>query len=88
MADIIQWNIHGIRSNIEKLQLLCKQYKPLVVAVQEWQLWKNKVINLNGFVGITKSSVDDNSTGDVSIYVNKFCLFSEIKLDADCRLLL
>ena len=41
MADIIQWNIRGIRSNIEELQLLCKQYKPQVVAVQECQLRKN-----------------------------------------------
>ena len=67
MADIIQWNICGISSNIEELQLFCKQYKPRVVVVQECQLRKNKVIKLNVFVGITKSSVDDNSTGGVSI---------------------
>ena len=76
MADVIQWNNRGIRSNIEELQLLCNQYTSQVVAVQESQLRKNKAIKLNGFVGITKSSVDDNSTGGVSMYVNKSCLFS------------
>ena len=76
MANTIQWNVRGIRSNIEELQLLCNQYTSQVVAVQESQLRKNKAIKLNGFVGITKSSVDDNSTGGVSMYVNKSCLFS------------
>ena len=40
---------------------------------------KNNVIDLNVFVGITKSSLDDISTGDVSIYLNKSCLFSGIR---------
>ena len=36
---------------------------------------KNKVINLNGLVGITNNSVDDNSTGGVSIMLtNLVCL--------------
>ena len=85
LAGIIQWNIRGIRSYTEELQLLCKQYKPQVVAVQECQLRENKVINLNGSVAMTKSSPYDNSTG-VSIYIKKKSyLFSEIKLDTDLQ---
>ena len=64
---------------------MCKQYKPQVVVVQECWQRENKVINLNGFVGITKSSVDDNSAGGVSIYINNSCLFSDIKLYTDLR---
>ena len=41
MADIIQWNTRGIRSNVEELQLLCKQYKPQIVAVQEYASYVN-----------------------------------------------
>ena len=40
LADIIQWKIRGVRSNTEELQLLCKQYKPQLMAVQECQLWE------------------------------------------------
>ena len=69
LADIIQWKIRDIRSNIEELQLLCKQYNPQVVALS--QLRENKVINSNGSVAMTKSSPDDNSTGGVSIYIKK-----------------
>ena len=47
---MIQWNVRGIRSNIEELQLLCKQCKPLIVAEQEYQLGENKVINLDVFL--------------------------------------
>ena len=44
------------------------------MVVQECQLRKknkNKDINLNGFVVMSKSSVDGTSTEDVSIFVNK-----------------
>ena len=68
LAGLIQWNIRGIRSDTEELQLL---RKPQVVAVQECQLRENKVINSNGSVAMTKSSPDDNSTGGVSIYIKK-----------------
>ena len=56
MADIIQWNVRGLKANFEKLRLLCKHYNPQIVAVQEWQLRKDKIINLTGFSGIEKSS--------------------------------
>ena len=83
MADIVQWNVRGLRANFEKLRLLCNQYNPQVVAVQECQLRRNKIINLTGFSGITKSSPGDNATGGVTLYINKSVLFSEIKLDTD-----
>ena len=56
MANIVQWNVHGLRANFEELRLLYNQYNPQVVAVQECQLQKDKIINLTGFSGITKSS--------------------------------
>ena len=51
--------------------------------MQECQLRKDKIINLTGFSGITKSSPGDNATGGVTLYMNKSVLFSEIKLDTD-----
>ena len=65
MADIVQWNIRGLRANFEELKLLCNQYNPRVIAVQECQLRKDKIINLTGFSGITKGSPGDNATGGV-----------------------
>ena len=37
------------------------------------------------FLGTTKSSPDDNSTGGVSRYMTKPCLFSEIKIYTDLQ---
>ena len=85
MTNIIQWNVRGIRANVEELRLLCNQYNPQIVAVQECQLRKDKIINLTGFSGLTKSSPGDNATGGVTLYVNKSVLFSEIKLDTDLQ---
>uniref|UniRef100_UPI003AF5CEEA endonuclease/exonuclease/phosphatase family protein n=1 Tax=Thiolapillus sp. TaxID=2017437 RepID=UPI003AF5CEEA len=78
MTTIIQWNVRGLRANFEELRLLCNQYNPQIVAVQECQLRKDKIINLTGFSGITKSSPGDNATGGVTLYINKSVLFSEI----------
>ena len=85
MTNIIQWNVRGLRANFEELRLLCNQYNPQIVAVQECQLRKDQIINLTGFSGLTKSSPGDNATGAVTLYVNKSVLFSEIKLDTDLQ---
>ena len=83
MTNIIQWNVRGLQANFEELRLLCNQYNPHIVAVQKCQLRNDKIINLTGFSGLSKSSPGDNATGDVTLYVNKSVLFSEIKLDTD-----
>ena len=85
MTDIIQWNVRGLRANFEELILSCNKYNPQIVAVQECQLRKDKIINLTGFSGITKSSPGNNATGCVTLYINKSVLFSEIKLDTDLQ---
>ena len=85
MTDIIQWNVRDLRAIFEELRLLCNQYNPQIVALQERQLRKDKIINLTGFSGITKSSPGDNATGGITLYINKSVLFSEIKLDTDLQ---
>ena len=78
-------NVRGLRANFEELRLLCNQYNPQVVGVLEYQVRKDKIINLTGFSVITKSSPGDNATGGVTLYINKSVLFSEIKLDTDLQ---
>ena len=85
MKTIVQWNVRGLRANFEELRLLCNQYNPQIVAVQECQLRKDKMINLTVFSGITKSIPGDNATGGVTLYIHKSVLFSEIKLDTDLQ---
>ena len=85
MTNIIQWNVRGLRANFEELRLLCYQYNPQIVALQERQLRKDKITNLTVFSGITKSSPGDNATGGITLYINKSVLFSEIKLDTDLQ---
>ena len=47
--------LRGLREHSEELRLLCNQYNPQVVGVLEYQVRKDKIINLTGFSGITKS---------------------------------
>jgi hypothetical protein len=35
MAEIIQWNIRGLRANYSELQLLISAYNPAVICLQE-----------------------------------------------------
>ena len=53
--------------------------------MQKSQPRRDKIMNLTGFSGITKSSPGDNATGSVTLYINKSALFSEIKLDTDLQ---
>ena len=53
--------------------------------MQECQLRKDNIINLTGFSSLTKSSPGDNTTGGVTLYIDKPFLFSEIKLDTDLQ---
>ena len=70
MADIIQWNIRGLWANYEELRFVCNQYNPRIVAVQERQVGKDKIIDLNGFSGLTKRSHGENATGGVTLYID------------------
>ena len=85
MTNIIQCNVRGLRANFEELRLLCNQYNPQIVAVQECQLRKDKIINLTGFSGLTKSSPGDNATGGATLSDNTSVLFREITLDTDLQ---
>ena len=87
MTNIIQWNVRGLWANFEELRLLCNQYNPQIVAVQECQLRKDKIINLTGFSGLTKSSPGDNATGGVTLYVIINPSYSvKLNLTLTCRL--
>ena len=68
MADIVQWNVRGLRAYFEELRLQCNQCNPQVVAVHECRLRKDKIINLF-LSGITKSSPGDNAMGGVTLYI-------------------
>ena len=53
--------------------------------MQECQLQKDKFINLAVFFWYNKKFTWRHATGGVTLYVNKFVLFSEIELDTDLQ---
>ena len=82
-----------LTARFDELRLLCKQYKPQVVAVQECQLRTDTVLIcffcccfFSCFFWCNKkSSPGDNATGGVTLYISESFLFSEIKLDIDLQ---
>ena len=53
--------------------------------MQECQVQKDKFINLAVFFWYNKKFTWRHATGGVTLYVNKFVLFSEIELDTDLQ---
>jgi Reverse transcriptase (RNA-dependent DNA polymerase)/Endonuclease-reverse transcriptase len=51
-TTIISWNAQGLRGNIRKwieLQLVCDQYKPLMIAIQDHRLQRHHQHKLKGY---------------------------------------
>ena len=65
MADILQWNIRGLRANFEELQCLAKHFHPSVLALQECMLAEPQEITLNTYQGIFKHSSSGSATAQL-----------------------
>ena len=80
---ILQWNIRGASANYQELQLICSQYKPMVVALQETLQREDKQLTLNNFIALTEPAqptVEGGVTGGVGLFIHKTVLYSQIDL--------
>ena len=81
--DFIQWNIRGLRANCRDLELLVKNFKPSVIALQETLLPQEKRFSLNNFVCISKPAAENFSKRGVSLFIHNSVLYKPIDLQTD-----
>ena len=67
--NIIQWNCRGFSANLESLQLLCKDFNPMVLALQELKSTKEDKIKLKGYKSYVKLPGGENPKGGVALLV-------------------
>ena len=86
-SKIIQWNVRGIQSRYEEIQLICKQLKPSIVAIQENLIRSDKICNLAGYNAIQHQALETENgfTGGVSLYIHNSILFSPITLETSLQ---
>ena len=80
-GPLLQWNCRGLRANYEELLLICKNYKPVVVGLQETHLQPSVKTNVAGYSFLRKDSHSGTSIHGVALLISSSVLFSEVKLD-------
>eukprot|EP00745_Piridium_sociabile_P035474 TRINITY_DN619_c0_g1_i8.p1 TRINITY_DN619_c0_g1~~TRINITY_DN619_c0_g1_i8.p1 ORF type:complete len:361 (-),score=22.59 TRINITY_DN619_c0_g1_i8:3-1085(-) len=83
MDTILQWNLRGFYSNLEELQLLCREFKPSVLALQETLQRDGKTLTFSGFnfLSIPAQPKHGGVTGGVALLLHKSLLYSPIHLE-------
>jgi ribonuclease HI len=79
MATFLQWNVRGIRANLEDLNILLDK-KPVAVSLQETLLSQDSSISLNNYNTLNKFSSASGGRG-VSLSIRKDILFQPIPLN-------
>lgn len=81
--DFLQWNIRGHRANCRELDILLKQFKPSVVALQETLTTATKELRINNFNCISKPASSDFARRGVSLYIRNSIFYDNIPLSSD-----
>ena len=77
MSSILQWNIRGLESNREQLQLLVKQFTPLVLCLQECL---SPSVSFSPFQVVSSLNKNEHFRG-ISLLCHSSVLASPVSLD-------
>lgn len=78
---ILQWNLNGYYNNLNELQILIKEYDPIIIALQESHLKNQHTINLRNYTAFRKDDYNGlNARGGVLTLVKNSFFSSPIPL--------
>ena len=82
MANILQWNCHGLRTHAEQLKVLIRDHNPGIICLQETKIG-NGLYNpgLNYFIYCSPPPDSDHAKGGAAVIVNRFLQHREILLE-------
>ncbi|CAG9760176.1 unnamed protein product [Ceutorhynchus assimilis] len=71
-SPIIQWNINGYLSHLERLQLLIHDENPSIIALQETHFRDDKLLCPKKFKGFYRNRTNrDRASGGVAIFTKE-----------------
>jgi len=82
---IIQWNLRGIQSRREELEIVLQQYNPKIIALQETFLKSEQTIKVRNFNTETKNRAN-KSGGGVMICVHKSLPYKRININSSIEI--
>ena len=87
MTSVIQWNCRGLRANLDEVQLLINQIKPIALCLQETMQNDNSNINVGNYshFSCNAKTSDGRACGGVSILVLKSVPHTEVKIKTNLQ---
>ena len=71
-TNIINWNCRGFKKNIDEINIILKDYDPVVLCCQDTYTITNNTIDFRKYVSYTYAeAIDGRATGGVSVMVKK-----------------
>ena len=81
-GSILQWNIRGLRGNLEQLHLLIRTFIPAVLVLQETLIYDKSPCGISGYNHSIFLPVSEHCRG-VSIYTHHSILTSPVQLNTN-----
>ena len=88
MANIIQWNIRGLRANYSELQLLINTFQPVALCLQELIIPESYKFLNRQYSLLTKLpdlDINGRPAGGAGIMVRNDIPYSELKLNSSLQ---
>ena len=80
---IMQWNIRGLRRNIEDIELLISKYSPAAICLQETMLKRDQIQTFKHYSAYYKNSI--NGHDGVCILVKNNFIHNQVQFQADLQ---
>lgn len=83
MTFIIQWNINGLKTQFEKLQIIISKYSPNIICLQETNFKENYYRPIKGYNCYYSNRVSERASGGVATYVKDTLITKNIRLQTN-----
>lgn len=81
---VLQWNVNGFHTRYERIQLLCQQYLPEVICIQETNFKLNNKGKMKGFKCFNKNRTNcHHASGGVATFVKENFSATELHISSD-----
>lgn len=65
--SILQWNCNGLIHKLSELKILCQQFNPIAIAIQETRLKDSDTLNIPHFNIYKKNSIHIRASRGVAL---------------------
>lgn len=66
---LIQWNANGLKHKFDEIKILCQEFNPIAIAIQETRLKHNESVTLQNFKTYVKNSCHIRASRGVALFI-------------------